>query len=399
MKVKIEKLDNYGRGICFINNKICFVYNALEDEEVEINIIKENKKYIEAEVLKYYKLSNDREDVKCKYYKECGGCNLLHLSYKNENEFKQNKVKDILYKFAKVDKNKILDILSDNMLFYRNKAVFCCNKEGLAYYKYKSHEKVNIDKCLLLNKKINESINILNNNINTEKIDSILIRTSNNLDSILLDIKGDINNYDILKNYFDVIIINDRCITNDSRIITNIGKYKYYLSSKSFFQVNINLTYYLYEYIKNIIKTKKISKVLDLYSGVASIGIYISDVVDNVICVDNNKSNIIDAKDNLKLNNINNIKLICDDVSNVIDRFKDIDLIIVDPPRSGLDKKTCNYLNIINSKYIIYTSCDVVTLARDLNILKDKYNIVSIKPFNMFLKSYHCEAIAVLERR
>ena len=135
---------------------------------------------------------------------------------------------------------------------------------------------------------------------------------------------------------------------------------------------------------------------LDLYCGTGSFGIYVSDYVSNIIGIDYNKSNINDAKNNAVLNNISNIEFICDKVENVIDRYNDIDLVLVDPPRSGLDKKTINYISRIKSKNIIYVSCNPVTLVRDLKLLLDSYNIIEIIPFNMFPRTYHVECVCVL---
>ena len=119
----------------------------------------------------------------------------------------------------------------------------------------------------------------------------------------------------------------------------------------------------------------------------------------NIIGIDNNKSNIDDAERNKKLNKVKDINFICDKVENVIEQFQNIDLIIVDPPRKGLDQKTIEYIKVINPKKVIYVSCDVITLARDLKLLKDNYNIKYVQPFNMFPRTMHCESIAVLERK
>ena len=199
--------------------------------------------------------------------------------------------------------------------------------------------------------------------------------------------------YDWCSNDSNSLLIND--IDN---IITSIGDKKYYLSKNSFFQVNKYLTKELYDLVRKAIN-KPYKVCLDLYCGTGSIGIYISDLVDNIIGIDNNKSNIEDAEKNIKLSNITNIKFICDNVENKIDSFKDINLIIVDPPRSGLDNKTRKYLKTINPERIIYVSCDPVTLARDIKDLSDNYNILEITPINLFPRTYHCETIAVLEKR
>ena len=366
MKVTIEKLDNFGRGITHINNKICFVDNALPEEIVEIEIVKEKSKFIEAKTISIPHPSKDRIEVDCPYYDICGGCSLRHLSYDKENEFKEQKVQELLKHIGKLDV-KVNSIIYGPENNYRNKVTFHKSKNKIGYYQKGTRNIISIDNCLLLDNFINDNIKNANSDTN-----EIIIRSSNDSNSLLIN---DIDN-----------------------IVTNIGNKKYYLSKNSFFQVNKYLTKKLYDLIRKAIN-KPYKACLDLYCGTGSIGIYISDLVGSVVGIDNNKSNIEDANKNVKLNNINNIKFICDNVENKIDSFQDVDLIIVDPPRSGLDNKTRKYLLEINPEKIIYISCDPATLARDLKDLNTNYNILEVTPVNMFPRTYHCESIAVLERR
>ena len=187
-------------------------------------------------------------------------------------------------------------------------------------------------------------------------------------------------------------------MNGNNSIITSIGDKKYYLSKDSFFQVNKYLTKELYDLVRKAIN-KPYKTCLDLYCGTGTIGIYISDLVDSVIGIDYSESNIKDANRNIELNNTNNISFICNKVENKIDTFKDVNLVIIDPPRVGLDSKTIKYLIEINPEKIIYVSCDPATLSRDLKELNSKFNILEVTPVNMFPRTYHCESIVVLERK
>ena len=179
-----------------------------------------------------------------------------------------------------------------------------------------------------------------------------------------------------------------------------IGDKKFIISDKGFFQVNKTLTERLYNEVLNIVKEVKPKKVLDLYCGCGTIGIYISDYVDEVVGVEVFKESIENAKKNKKLNNCHNIRFICDKVENVIDNIKDnTDLVIVDPPRGGLDKTSIDVLLSMNVNNLVYVSCDPVTLARDIKLLKEKYDVVSVKPFNMFSKTYHVECVCLLKAK
>ncbi|MBQ3307372.1 MAG: class I SAM-dependent RNA methyltransferase [Bacilli bacterium] len=397
MRIKIEKLDNFGRGICYVNNKICFVENALPNEEVEIEIIKENSKYIEANTKKIYVESPIRTEEDCIYSNLCGGCNLNHICYNEENKFKKEKLKDLIKKYAHINPDIIEKIEYHDRNHYRNKIILHGNKESLGLYKKNSNEIIPIQECLLVNPKINEIIKILQKEEN--EIEEALIKTSNDNSKIMVSIKGKVVNQKELENSCNVLKINNDFITKEQEIETTIGNIKYIESIHSFFQVNNTLTKELYDEVLNSIKDKHYKKALDLYCGTGTIGIYISHYVDRILGVDSNESNIKDANHNKVLNNIKNIEFIQSKVEDRINEFKDIDLIIVDPPRAGLDEKTRKYLKQISPKTIIYVSCDPVTLSRDLNELQEAYDIKKIKPFNMFPRTYHCESITILERR
>lgn len=396
MNVKIEKLDHFGRGITNINNKICFVENALPNEIVNIKITKETKKYFLAKTIDFIESSPHRIIESCPFYNECGGCNLEHLTYFKENEFKRRKVQELLVKFAKINPTLVKETIFSDEYNYRNKVTFHGNGNIFGYYKENSNDLLKIDKCLLLDKRINEIVKLLQTESN--KITELLIRTNNDSSKIMLKITGQVNDIETLKNKVDVLFINSKCLTKEDKIITTIGSKKYYVSIDSFFQVNKTLTEKLYDKVKEQVEKVRPNRLLDLYCGTGSIGIYASDFTKEIIGVDYSKSNIEDANKNKKLNNLKNITFINDKVENVIDTFKDVDMIIVDPPRAGLDQKTINNIEIISPRHLIYVSCDPATLARDLNLLTN-YEVEEVTPFNMFPRTYHVECVSVLYRK
>ena len=397
MKVKIEKLDHFGRGITHINDKICFVKDALPEEIVDIEIINENKKFSEAITKKVKEKSPNRIKSKCKYSNKCGGCTFSHLLFEEENKYKEEKVKEIINRFADLDKKLVKKIVSNEEYNYRNKIVLHGIGKNLGFYEERTHSIIPINNCHLISPKMNKVIKILNK-IN-ERIEEVLIRCNNDDSMIMVELEGKVSDLEELKDICDVLIYNGLILSEEDELINEIGNKKYYLSYSSFFQVNRFLTKNLYDEVLKEVKKKKPKKVLDLYTGTGTIGIYVSNYAKKIIGIDSNGSNIKNANKNKELNNVKNIEFICDRVENRINEFKNIDLIIVDPPRAGLDPKTKNYLKELKSDTIIYVSCDPVTLARDLKELNDIYNIKSIKPFNMFPRTYHCESITILERR
>lgn len=366
MEVTIIDYDHQGRGMARINNKIVFIPNTMIGEIVKIKIIKEKKNFIEAEVIEYIKTNPNRIDNLCPYYKSCGGCDILHLPYDEQLEYKYNKVKNIINRYVK-EEIKINNIVSDKQFNYRNKVTLQVDKNKIGYYSKKSNNIVPIKKCLLLDESLNEYISTLD-----YFKDKVVLRT---------------NGKDILDN-------------NNEMITKEIGKYKYLVSLESFFQVNDNVTYKLYEKVKEYCGATKEDTILDLYCGTGTIGIYLSDTCKKVLGIEINKQAIKDAKKNKELNNINNIEFIADDVAKVINKI-DIkpDIVVVDPPRAGLDEFTIKEITKINPKKLVYVSCDPMTFARDLNILKYYFNIKEITPFDMFPNTYHVENVCLLERK
>ena len=390
MKGIIERLDTFGRGITYCNNKITFVEGAFPLEEVEFEITDEKSKYNEAILSKVIKPSPYRISSKCKYSKDCGGCIFQELDYLEENKEKENKIRELVKRNLPVDESIVKKIIFSNEDSYRNKIVL----HGNGLYSVKSHNTVEIEECLLCNFKINEIIKLLKE----ENIEECLIRTSNDYKEVIVDCIGKINNPELM-NLCDVLIVNHEYQTKKHSIHTNIGDKIYRLSSDSFFQVNIDLTKALYDKVKEGVERIKPNSILDLYCGTGSIGIYVSDKTNKLVGIDYNESNIKDAKENAKMNDINNTEFICDKVENKIEEFKDFDLVIVDPPRKGLDEKTRNHLLKMNPNHIIYVSCDPVTLVRDLKDFIKNYNIKEIQPFNMFPRTHHCESVCILERK
>lgn len=395
MQYKIEKLDNFGRGISHINNKIVFISNALEDEVVDATTIYSNKRFDEAKVNEIIEVSRMRIKPICPYFDICGGCNLLHMNYDDQLKFKYNKVKDIIFKYLK-ENIKVNDVIYSNQFNYRNKASFEV-KEKLCYKMRKSTNLVDINYCYLLDKNINDIVHVLNN-LNLKNINNITIRTGE--EDIMVIISGNPTQeiIDALKEKARSIYVNDKLVYGKSNIVSKIGNYEFFVSDKSFFQVNKYNVKNLYDKVLEYAELTGNENILDLYCGTGTIGIYLSKYAKSVIGIEVNEQAIFDANVNKNKNNIENISFICDTTSNINNIVNnDFDVIIVDPPRSGLDKNTINFLINSKAKRVVYVSCDIMTLVRDLNILKQDYDIREITPVDMFPNTYHVECVCVLK--
>jgi 23S rRNA (uracil1939-C5)-methyltransferase len=396
MEIKIEKLDHYGKGIGYSNDKIVFVNNALPEEIVDIKIVKDKKSYSEAIVLEYIKTSDKRVKPKCQYYQVCGGCDIMHMDYDEQHAFKLNKVKEIINKYTKVDSSLIKEIIYDKQYNYRNKIVLKVNGK-VGYYKKGSNEIVNIDNCLIADPSINEVILKLNeidlfdiNEITIRKLDKIMILVDLSQDRKLDSFIELFNKANIVKK-----VNNEYSLVHGNNYIsTKINDIEFRVSIESFFQVNNEVTNLLYSKIIDYAKESK--NVLDLFCGTGTIGMVISKDVDEVTGIEINSQAISDALVNKEINYIKNVNFINGDVYNHLDDLKDIDLVIVDPPRSGLADKTIKQIMEMNPKKIIYVSCDPITLARDMNKL-DKYLVKEVTLFDMFPNTHHVESLVVLE--
>ena len=394
--MKIEKLDHFGRGIGYLNGKITFVKAALPNEIVKISLVKEKAKMNEAEIVSIEKESENRIKPICPYYEDCGGCHLLHLNYEEELKYKEQKVKEILFKFADIPSSKVKKIIATKEYHYRNKATFQVS-ERVGYFKEKSNILIPINYCYLVDEKINSILSDLQE-MNLKSVNQIIIRVSKNDSMVIFKSKGKIN-VDFSKlNVGNIIFLegnNYKIKKGNNFIVETVGNCKYQISPDSFFQVNTEGCEILYNKIKELVGHSK--NLLDLYCGTGSIGIYLHDIVSNITGIEINAAAIEDAKKNAQINNLNNVHFICSPVSKA-KLNNDYDTIIVDPPRSGLDKNIIEYLKKSLAEKIIYVSCDPVTLGRDLKELKDTYDIVEVTPVNLFSRTYHVENIVILKK-
>lgn len=392
--VRINKLDNKGRGITYYNNKIMFVSGALPNEVVSIKNVKEYKKNFTADVETVIEKSKSRSIPKCPFYDLCGGCNLMHIGIDYQEEYKELKVREILKKYANVTKN-IKFIKNNKELYYRNKITLKVKNGLFGYYNEETHDIVNVNNCLLVNNKINEFIKS-----NVVKISNgeIVIRVNRD-DQILVDIKSEddvILNEEIDELNIAGIVANDEVIYGEPFFYDYIGDFKFKVSYNSFFQVNNYMASNIFMILNSNLKGKNL---LDLYCGVGTLGISLKDNFETIYGIEKVANAIVDAKENAKINNCNNAHFYAGDTYEVLKNIDvNFDTIIVDPPRSGLNEETRNLIISLKPDKLCYVSCDPFTLARDLNILSEYYDVEKINALDMFPNTYHVECVCIMER-
>ena len=400
---KVLDLDYMGRGICKIDNKIGFVENSLLDEEVEIQVVKDNAKFFVGKSTNIYNANKNRRTFNCKFYNECGGCDIAHMNYEYQLEFKKEKIIKDLKNIAKLESVNVENVIKSEELYYRNKISLKVDKDKIGFYKKNSNDIVDIDNCIISNSNINNILYKLKSFVKKYK--------NNNIDEIVIksDVETMVSIYssnfvlidEIIKHLnTDCILLNDTKIYNKDTITFEILDKKFIVSSNSFFQINKIQTENLYKKIIEFSDLKKSDTVLDLYCGVGTIAIFLSEYCKKVIGIEVVESAIENAKKNMTLNNLKNIEFINSKVENIIDKIEDkVKLIILDPPRTGCDKKTLKSILNIHPNKIIYVSCNPSTLSRDLFELKNFYNIEVIIPFDMFPNTHHVECLVYMSNK
>ena len=392
MQVHIDRMDHFGNGIGNINGKIIFVKGALPGETVDVTITKDKKSFMEGTINTIIYKSSKRVEPFCKYFGVCGGCSLCHLNYENTLEYKKERVKNILSKF---DIPKINVIKNENDLYYRNKIELKIVDGKLGFYEKSTHNLIEIKDCKVTKKSINKSFEFVKN-MKLENA-NVTIRANYN-DEVLIII--DSKEKPVILNPEDYkivgIVLNDKCIYGQDNFMEKINNLFFTVSYNSFFQVNNYINLELFNLIKENIVGKT---VLDLYSGVGTLSIVASKVVDKVYSIEVTQNAVKNALINAKINKCDNINFILGKVEDKIGfiNYK-IDTIIVDPARAGLDKKTIEVINKLSPQRIIYVSCDTQSLANNLVDLAN-YEIKKFYILDMFSYTYHIECFCILDRK
>ena len=394
--VLIEKMDHLGNGIGFIDGKTVFVSKAVVNDKVVINPIKETKNYIKAVPKKFLHRDDDVPSAFCPYYYRCGGCHLQNMTYEMTLDYKKNRVKNILNRAGIT--NDVEIIANDEPLNYRNKIELKVQNGIIGFYEQESHNIIEVDDCKITKKAINSFIeeikkmNIING--------SVTIRCNFN-DELLISIKTE-NQIDIDESNFSAkkvvgVVLNDKTIYGENKFLECINNTFFEVSYDAFFQVNSNINSKLFKIIEDASAGKK---VLDLYSGVGTLSIMASNKAKKVYGIEVVPNAVINAIKNAKMNRIQNINFILGKVEDKIYFINDdIDMVIVDPPRSGLDSKTVEKILEIKPNDIIYISCETQKLSEDLKKFINDYDIKKIYALDMFSYTYHVESVVVLERR
>lgn len=390
MKIKIEKIDHLGRGIGYNNGKVIFISKAIPGDVLDIEITNSYKKYDIGKIREVIEPSNERIEVNCPYYNECGGCHISNLTYLEQIKFKRNKVIDIFKRYLNMKIDPRI-VSSEKDFEYRNKITYHVKNGEIGLVDINNNF-IEIDKCLLVSDRVNKLLSVLKKE-DLSKVIKIVIRECDN--GLILSITGGMKIDNLVNKCLEIYINGERKYFLEEGYLY-IDDLKYRVSDKSFFQINTSNICHLYDEVIRYGEFTGNERVIDLYCGVGSISLYVSRYVNSVLGIEIVKEAIDDANYNKEINKIDNATFICSDVAKIIDDKVECDTLIVDPPRAGLDKHTKNVINSSSVKKIIYVSCDPMTLVRDIKDL-DMYELDRISIVDMFPQTCHVECVCVLK--
>lgn len=428
-------LTDQGLGVVKDQGFCYFVKDCLLDEKIEVLVTSIKKNYGYGIVKQYIQTSEHRIKPKCIVAKQCGGCQLQHLDYQKQLDYKTKRVNDCFDYIAKLNVNVQHCLGMEYPYKYRNKVQvpvqIVKGDLKVGFYRNNSNDIVEYEVCEVQTDLQNEIISyikeiLIDMNV-AKRIRHILVKqafSTNEVMVVLIVRECNVNEIEPLvkkcSEYFSEIksfIVNinnrnDNVILGDKEVLMygknsirdELDGMQFNISSKSFYQINPLQTNVLYKTVITLAGLTGNETVADVYCGVGTIGLFASRYAEKVFGIEIVPEAIEDAKINAKLNNINNIEFICGDAKEctqkLINENISIDVVIVDPPRKGLDVGTIEAVIKMMPKKIVYVSCDPSTLARDCKLFNEKmYNIDYVQPVDMFPQTTHVETVCLLERK
>lgn len=434
--IKIEKLIYGGFGLGHDEfGKTYMVKKSVPGDTLDVDVLKDKKKFAEAKIKSIVHASEMRELAPCPHFDQCGGCEHQNISYENQLILKQEIFTESLIR-AGIDAN-ILPIIaaSEDQFHYRNVIRFYFfidskNQLHLAMHDYCDASRLfPIGNCLLQSKlgsEITEKLlDFLNQNVKNKKsLYQLRLREGRYTGDFMIELitsdpnlpyqdklKEFICHIPEIKSFYHTIAFDQknygwerRLLAGSPIIYEKIGKYSFQISPESFFQTNSEGVKILYDKIKEFADIKIGDRILDLYCGTGTIGIYLSTLAKNVTGIEIVQNAINDANANAKINRTVNTEFVCTDAAKWLkNNFEEIKKsqnlkIILDPPREGLNKDLIQSLyelsNFMNFQ-LIYISCNPSTFARDIKIFEENgMKLEKVQPIDMFPQTHHIECVA-----
>lgn len=460
--VSVIDIAEEGKGVGKADDFVLFIEKAVPGDVADVEVYRSKKNFGEAKITKLITPSEHRTPAFCEHFGTCGGCKWQHMTYDAQLQFKQKAVRDALTRLAKIEVGHMDAIVpSPADRYYRNKLEFTfSNKRWLFDGENRDDEKLdmnalgfhvpgrfdkilNINHCYLQAEPSNDLRNSINafakeNGISyydvrqhTGALRNLIIRTASTGEIMVIVVFAHATQeeIDLLMNYVDAAFpqitsllyivntkMNDTIFDQDVKAwrgpefiheempTANGNVVRFRVGPKSFYQTNSIQALRLYEITRDFAGFKGDELVYDLYTGAGTIANFVAGHVRQVVGVEYVPSAIEDAKVNSEINNITNTKFYAGDMKDVLTpefvaAHGKPDVIITDPPRAGMHADVVARLMEIEAEKIVYVSCNAATQARDLLILKEKYDTVKIQPVDMFPHTQHVENVVLLKLR
>jgi 23S rRNA (uracil1939-C5)-methyltransferase len=441
--IDITGMGYEGEGVGKINNFTVFVQGALLGETVKVKIVKVAKNYAFGKLLEVVKSSSFRGEPICSIYKNCGGCQMQHMSYEGQLEFKTQRVKDVMERIAKLEDVVIHPALGmKNPFRYRNKVQLPVGKVNgevrIGFYAPRSHDIIDMATCHIQDEVADKVVKlakewIIRHNIepyneleDKGSVRHIMIRRGFKTGEVMVVIVTKEEKLSYSEEFVQLMVENiqglksviqninskktnvilgekNKVLWGQETITDYIGEFRFNISPLSFFQVNPVQTEVLYNKALEYAGLNGDEIVFDAYCGAGTISLFLSQKAKKVYGVEIVPEAIEDANKNALQNNIDNVEFFVGESETVIPQLiqKGIkaDVVVVDPPRKGCERSLLEAITVIEPRRIVYVSCDPATLARDLGILKDLgYKTLEIQPVDMFPQTAHVECVALIDR-
>ncbi|WP_027339374.1 23S rRNA (uracil(1939)-C(5))-methyltransferase RlmD [Halonatronum saccharophilum] len=439
--IEMEGLAHGGDVVGRVEGFAIFIPRAIPGEKAKVRITQVKKNYGRGEIVEVIEEAQTRINPSCPKAHLCGGCQIPHMEYQSQLKHKKEIVNDAIERIGKLEGVRVNLVKGmDNPFFYRNKAQFPLAKKGdkvvTGFYAPGTHQIVETDNCEiqhpLINKIVKEAIKLIeeydlsiyNENKHRGLLRHLVVRvgvctnqamlifvTKDNkfpearelarklMEEIpeLISVQHNINS----KKTNIVLGKRTKTLVGEDKIIDYIGRVKYKISPLSFFQVNTLQAKVLYDQVVEYAGLTGKEKIVDAYCGLGSITLYLAEKAKEVYGIEVIGEAIEAAKENAKLNGIENCRFEVGKVREVLPELKKEfkpDVVVVDPPRKGCHQEVLETFAQLEPKRIVYVSCNPSSLARDLKILKELgYKTVEVQPVDMFPQTYHIESVALLE--
>ncbi|MDD3173294.1 MAG: 23S rRNA (uracil(1939)-C(5))-methyltransferase RlmD [Herbinix sp.] len=445
VEIAIEDIGSEGEGIGRYNGYTLFVKDTVMGDKALVQVMKTGKTYGYARLIKLIKPSTFRVEPRCQIAARCGGCQLQHVEYQKQLEYKENKVRNCLTRIGGFT-DVVMEPISgmDEPYYYRNKSQFPVgrNKDGsiaIGFYAGRTHAIIDTEHCYIGAEVNTEILHYIRSFIEKYKIEPyseeihkgllrhILTRVGYSTGEIMVClvingtefphkeelIKGLINIQGMKSICLNVnkektnIILGEKIIPlwGEPYITDQIGTVSYRISPLSFYQVNPIQTKKLYDIALDYADLHGDEVVWDLYCGIGTISLFLAQKAKKVYGVEIIPQAIEDARMNAQINGIDNAEFFVGAAEEILPRaYKEekiyADVIVVDPPRKGCEQSLLDTILAMAPKRVVYVSCDPATLARDLKYLCEKdYELVKVQAVDQFSHSVHVETVIALHRK